>query len=137
MKREIKVKGRPIGKMGLWVYGIGAYKTNTAEHLIINAKGESIEVVNLCWWTGLKDKNGREIYEGDIVGRESVSNEVFIVEFEDGGFGIRFQLYGSKGYMKVDCITGFTPFSSYENNFDFVILSNIHDNPELLKGGDK
>jgi uncharacterized phage protein (TIGR01671 family) len=37
-------------------------------------------------YTGLKDKNGREIYEGDICAGESLKNRRFTVEFQDGGF---------------------------------------------------
>lgn len=41
--REIEFRGHPIGKREVWQYGIGAYKTNTAEHLVINAKGEVVK----------------------------------------------------------------------------------------------
>lgn len=126
MKREIKVKGRPIGKMGLWVYGIGAYKTNTAEHLIINAKGESIEVVNLCWWTGLKDKNGREIYEGDIVENGGYYNIIGVVCY-DTKHAHYFILNEASGESM-----DFVEISSSEVE----VIGNIHDNTEL-KGGDK
>lgn len=41
MNREIIFRGKPVGKGGIWVEGIGAYKTRTAEHITINAKGAS------------------------------------------------------------------------------------------------
>ena len=37
-------------------------------------------------YTGLKDKNGKEIYEGDICAGESLESRRFTVEFQDGGF---------------------------------------------------
>ena len=55
MKREIEFRGKPIGKGGIWMVGIGAYKSHTSEHLVLNAKGDSVEVVHLCQYTGLKD----------------------------------------------------------------------------------
>lgn len=126
MKREIKVKGQPIGKMGLWVYGIGAYKTNTAEHLIINAKGESIEVVNLCWWTGLKDKNGKEIYEGDIV-------MCVVFGYERHEFPV--EIVYLNGRFVGHNSDELTEDIDIDDLVLIEVIGNMHDNPELLKGG--
>lgn len=126
MKREIKVKGQPIGKMGLWVYGIGAYKTNTAEHLIINAKGESVEVVHLCWWTGLKDKRGAEVYEDDIIADDHGNKHVIKYDEKQARF------------IAVNISSGL-PWDSCSITKQWIeecgkeVIGNIHDNPELIK----
>ncbi|WP_430619629.1 YopX family protein [Enterococcus sp. DIV0183] len=78
--------------------------------------------------TGLKDKNGVEIFEGDIV------------QYRDGE-------YSYLGIVKRDCyqffIDGIEPDDNYgfidvSNTFDgtssLEVIGNIHENPELLEG---
>lgn len=147
MEREIKFKGRPIGKGGVWMVGIGAYKTHTAEHLVLNAKGDCVEVVHLCQYTGLKDKNGKEIYEGDILRLILPDGSIryFIVEwatedrklmplkgFEHDGNSISisgwcFNWNGHRLYPTV--------IDGIPDNERMSVVGNIHDNPEMLKGG--
>lgn len=66
-------------------------------------------------YTGLKDKNGKEIFEGDVV-RQFDDEEYFVVKFEYGGF---------------------LPFTANMLTFDTdycEVIGNIHENPELLGG---
>lgn len=72
----------------------------------------------LMQYTGLSDKNGKEIYEGDIDGCDP--NEPMYVAFEKGSYGLKFK---DKPDYFDSCI-----------NWDCtLIIGNIHQNPQLLK----
>lgn len=130
MKREILFRGQPTGKGGIWMVGIGAYKTHTAEHLVLNAKGDCVEVVRLCQYTGLKDKNGKKIFEGDIVKGVSHKSDSCISEL------IPFDVIGVVGYHKeYQTLEVRTRQASLhiEVAIKGEVIGNIHDNPELMK----
>lgn len=124
MKREVKFRGQPIGKRGLWLEGIGAYKTNTAEHLILNAKGTSVEVVRMCQYTGLKDKNNKEIYEGDIV--TTNDNRFFTIEYREEEAAFKMIDYGIAPFERD--IRELTKKGINEQRIK--VVGNIHDNPK-------
>ena len=67
----------------------------------------------LMQYTRLKDKNGKEIYEGDIINDQDL---IFEIVFQDGCFC-------KKNEVGVWIL--------YENKFE--IIGNIHEKPELLK----
>ena len=145
MNREILFRGQPTGKGGIWMVGIGAYKTHTAEHLVINAKGDSVEVVHLCQYTGLKDKNGKKIFEGDILKFIAPNGTIryFVVEwanedrrlkplngFQHDGNPIRISgwCFNWNGHRLYPTVMDGVP-----DNERMEIVGNIHDNPNLLK----
>lgn len=66
-------------------------------------------------YTGLKDRHGKEIYEGD---RYKWKREVGVVVYDDGGF---------KCKSTTNC------FYLDSMIFDIEITGNIHENPELIQ----
>jgi uncharacterized phage protein (TIGR01671 family) len=84
--------------------------------------------VVLMQYTGLKDKNGREIYEGDIVSTD-LDRPFNIVIFRNGSF--MFQCHDNgKDYFDL-----MLPPDDESDNWKFgEVIGNIYENPELLKG---
>jgi len=77
-------------------------------------------------FTGLLDKNGVEIYEGDICRSVWMKmNEIVIsvVEYEQGGYVLVPKIYKNAWTVWLRCGA----------ETDTKIIGNIHDNPELLK----
>lgn len=81
--------------------------------------------VELMQYTGLKDKNGKEIYEGDVVGWVEHPQVREVVSFEGASF--RITKVGTKDYIHLDEAAAFHGGECLE------IIGNIYENPELLK----
>ncbi|HCZ5960416.1 TPA: hypothetical protein O3P59_002797 [Staphylococcus aureus] len=86
-------------------------------YILISTGYKSFDEVKVLQYTGLKDVNGVEIYEGDIV-QDSYSGEVSFIEFKEGAFYITF--------------SNVTELIS-ENDDIIEIIGNIFENEELLE----
>jgi len=86
------------------------------------------EEMILMQYTGLHDKNGKEIYEGDIVYCQTKYGKAkAIIKFING----KFVAYWNSALTHPE---NGHHIASYEINKRFEVIGNIYDNPELLGG---
>ncbi len=121
--REILFRGKRTDN-GEWINGdlrqyskkhIGIYSFELQQIV------RGIDPSTVGQYTGLKDKNGKRIFEGDIARGHNIvhpSRIVYEVAYDEGGF----YLYDKKG-------TGWHP----THIDDIEVIGNIHDNPELME----
>ena len=132
--REILFRGKRTDN-GEWIEG--AYspfnlnffgEREEKPHIIIISDDEDIdglwcEVIpeTVGQYTGLTDKNGKRIFEGDIVSLVKHDSLIYKVVYVP----CRYELVNSKG---VNCFV----LDIYKSE-NIEVIGNIHDNPELIK----
>ena len=126
--REIKFRAWVKEKKAIFEVILIDYVTKKVTYLLervghlLSIRDAKFNNVELMQYTGLKDKNGKEIYEGDIL-FESFGERYYKVVFENGSFRAEFE-----GDFE-------------EHSFDLIdvvaqgckIVGNIYENPELIK----
>ena len=133
MNREIIFRGKDFLKEE-WVYGDLVKTKNFVA--IKRTNGDYFHPTQVSpntvgQYTGLKDKDGREIYEGDILQyigkRRDNMNKVYRrkVVFHEGMFALlskELPAYSALNYHYME-----------DGRFAWSVIGNIHDNPELIK----
>ena len=128
--REILFRGKRLDN-GAWIEGFYFNKKNPASkdgvpvsHCISDLPpfGAEVDFETVGQYTGLNDKNGTKIFEGDVVKYHYLD-----------GFSIReviFDQYTAKFCLRdiYGCHNIYVPLLCE-------VLGNVHDNPELFKGG--
>lgn len=134
--REIKFRGQRLDKSGMvegdLIHGVGSKSGRMfilpIVHNLASVKGcdplDGVEVIpeTAGMLTGLKDKNGKEIYKGDIASWMD-DNEIHYGEFfwDEDAYGFRIQM--KKGYMP--------SYKLLPKHIE--VIGNIYENPELLE----
>ena len=151
--RDIRFRGKT--KEGEWVYGY-VDATTYKDLVVIHSEATTYEVLSetVGEYTGLKDANGKDIYEGDILRVSEYYNESFLMEKSEDFYDV-FSLEDVMGRKMKEYVTKvsweeglFLLSADTENDtyfsvlwgdmrkshpiFIFEVIGNIHDNPELL-----
>jgi len=106
--REIKFKVWD-DELKIWIWNIGM----KANNVLVDGKEKGR--FKVCQYTGLKDKNGKERFEGDIIKRST--GYIFVEKVIEFRMGDR------------NCATCF----GYNYHKDDEVVGNIFENPELLQ----
>ena len=146
MNRGIEFRGKRCAD-GVWVYGDYVAGDSRDVSFIFPCDITSLFCVGgryevyentICEFTGLVDKNGVKIFEGDIVRRMDsafgyVDTGVVKYDCHLGAFVLEYESYGrtyqgtfKKGFSDNDgkC--------TIEGTYSYELIGNIYDNPELL-----
>lgn len=128
--REILFRGKRVDN-GEWVEGFYV-RLNGKEHRIYTGYAETdcgdyypdwwqVDPETVGQYTGLKDTNGKRIFEGDIV-RNRDCTMIVVWYYFHAAFMLVFRVDGDY-------------FETISNSHIYLkIIGNIHDNPEILKG---
>ena len=129
-KREIKFRGKRPDTME-WAVGslVECFNGKTgivsmtkySEENGIKAIIDEVYPDTIGQYTGLKDKNGEEICEGDVLTDKFGS--IGVVEWRNCGFVVNF------GDVDIFLIS-----DCFDDSYQMWAIGNMHDNPELLKG---
>ena len=135
--REILFHGKRADN-GEWVEGFYLYTNENTQPVIIDMECCSNVIIpeTVGQYTGLTDRNGRKIFEGDIVKCTDTINDFefnAVVEFgnPNGEYNWGYQLKfisGEESNFDILCWVDMKETGAY-----IEIIGNIHDNPELLE----
>ncbi|MGN1338830.1 MAG: YopX family protein [Oscillospiraceae bacterium] len=145
--REILFRGKRTDN-GEWVYGTPIfYPDGNVVMCRAFKRNHNVIPETVCQFTGLTDKNGRKIFEGDIL--QCNNNPIDLVKAVYGNFGVidvetetavdnvigwHYEVIPTDELSKVEPFCLPMPLTEYYiNRCTMVVIGNIYDNPELLE----
>lgn len=135
--REILFRGKRKDN-DAWVYGDLVQWSDGVQIFDCDGVGKvknNVIPETVGQYTGLKDKNGKRIFEGDIVKTKKYGK--IIGHSNVNGFDIFVVIYEPAMFRLGNTHRAFNLVGKCGKGIDYEVIGNIHDNPELLKGGEE
>lgn len=140
--REILFRGKRTDN-GEWVYG-NYNNVNGKAYIFPEDATDSydnyqVDPATVGQYTGVVDRNGKQVFEDDIIGYTDTDTGKTKI------FGVVKWYYEGNFYINTDTYCNYTSDNDCANvgymmnraTTKLLVLGNIHDNPELLKGGEE
>lgn len=127
MSREIKFRGwDSVNEVMLPVESINFREGYVSLNEGDNSLTDTLEMIELMQYTCLKDKNRKEIYEGDILERHGYWP--IRIEYDKGCLMVR-----DLDEVRYNNLILNVPICNFESINDWKVIGNIYENPELLE----
>ena len=124
MEREILFRGKSVNT-GEWLFGDIMYYAGSAQIWYQTEDGKWNSIVNpatVGQYTGLTDKNGVKIFEGDILSTSNSNCRIWYVDFKPTAF------CANQSNANYSCV-----LDDFITTCEVEVIGNIHDSPELLE----